>query len=375
MLTGIIGFAVILVLVIMIHEAGHFLVAKRFGMKVEEYFLGFGPKLWSFRRGETEYGVKAIVVGGYVKIAGMNPYETPKAEDLPRTYGAKPMWQRALVILAGPVSHFVLAFVVLWVYLGFIGAPQTVTPRITAVQDELSGVVSPAREAGLLPGDEVVAVDGRLLDPDAFVEHTRSHVGQEVRLTVLRDGRRVEVTVQPMLATDEDGTQVARLGVMLGPGSVIERERLGPVGGAAAAAQGVADATKLIVREIGRVFGPEGIGRLGELVFTDTQRAQTDPVSLVGAAQASGSFTQQGNIDRLILLFVSFNIFIGLMNLLPLPPFDGGHLAVLVIEKIRKKPVDMRKLIPVSAVVLVLFTIFGLTVMYLDFVKPVSFAP
>ncbi|MEX0991370.1 MAG: M50 family metallopeptidase [Actinomycetota bacterium] len=374
MLVGIIGFVVILVLVIMIHEAGHFLVAKRFGMKIEEYFLGFGPKIWSFRRGETEYGVKAIIVGGYVKIAGMNPYETPKAEDLPRTYGAKSMWKRALVILAGPVSHFVLAFLALWVYLGFIGAPTDFTTQITGVVAQLDGADSPAHQSGLLPGDEVLAIDGTRLAPDAVVDYTRAHVGEPINLTIEREGQTEVITVTPVLS-EVDGEQVGRLGVSLGPGSVVARDPAGVVGGAREAAVGVADATGLIVREIGRVFGPEGIGRLGKLVFTDTQRAQTDPVSLVGAAQASGAFTQQGNLDRLILLFVSFNIFIGLMNLLPLPPFDGGHLAVLVIEKVRKKPVDMRKLIPVSAVVLALFTLFGLTVMYLDIFKPVSFAP
>ena len=102
--------ALILLVVIPIHELGHLLVARRFGFKIQEYFVGFGPKLWSMKRGETEYGIKAIPAGGYVKIAGMNPYEQVPPEDLPRTYGAKPPWQRALVIVAGPSTHFVLAF-------------------------------------------------------------------------------------------------------------------------------------------------------------------------------------------------------------------------------------------------------------------------
>src|SRR5690242_9554538 len=109
LLALIVGF----VALIMIHEAGHFITAKWAGMKVTEFFLGFGPRLWSFRRGETEYGVKALPFGGYVRIAGMNPYEEPAETDLPRTFGAKPVWQRALVIFAGPCTHFVLAFLIL----------------------------------------------------------------------------------------------------------------------------------------------------------------------------------------------------------------------------------------------------------------------
>src|SRR2546423_11087437 len=105
-----------IIAVIVVHEAGHFVAAKACKMKVEEFFFGFGPKLWSTRRGETEYGVKAIPLGGYVRIAGMNPFQPTAPADLPRTYGAKPAWQRFLVIVAGPITHFAMAFVVLAIY-------------------------------------------------------------------------------------------------------------------------------------------------------------------------------------------------------------------------------------------------------------------
>src|SRR5438876_2433754 len=109
-------YVVAILTIVLIHEAGHFVSAKAFGIKVEEFFVGFGPRLWSFRRGETEYGVKAIPLGGYVRIAGMNPFEQPAPADLPRTYGAKPAWQRVLVILAGPISHFFMALLFLAIY-------------------------------------------------------------------------------------------------------------------------------------------------------------------------------------------------------------------------------------------------------------------
>src|ERR671915_398930 len=107
---GGVVFLVAVLVAVLIHEAGHFLSAKAFGIKVEEFFVGFGPRLWSFRRGETEYGVKALPLGGYVRIAGMNPFQEPTPEEYPRTFGAKPIWQRALVIAAGPLTHFVIAF-------------------------------------------------------------------------------------------------------------------------------------------------------------------------------------------------------------------------------------------------------------------------
>src|SRR3954454_8359723 len=113
-MSGIVGqvaFFVVILLIILIHESAHFGFAKAFGIKVEEFFVGFGPRLWSIRRGETEYGVKAIPAGGYVRIAGMNPYQEVSPEEYPRTFGAKPAWQRAVVIVAGPATHFVIAFV------------------------------------------------------------------------------------------------------------------------------------------------------------------------------------------------------------------------------------------------------------------------
>ncbi len=132
-----------LLFIILIHEAGHYLVARAYGFKVEEYFVGFGPKIWSFRRNDIEYGVKALPLGGYVKIAGMNPYEPVAPEDLHRSYGAKPIRQRALVILAGPGSHFIVAAILFASWLFFFGDPRTPTPYITSVETTLNGQVGP----------------------------------------------------------------------------------------------------------------------------------------------------------------------------------------------------------------------------------------
>src|SRR5213595_3568351 len=153
---GIVLFVIAILVTIVIHEAAHFGFAKWFGIKVEEFFVGFGPRLWSVRRGETEYGVKALPLGGYVRIAGMNPYEQIAPEEYPRTLGAKPAWQRALVIFAGPATHFVIAFVLFAVWLGVYGAFFTRSPVVGAVERTMDGKTSPAAQAGLRAVDQIV---------------------------------------------------------------------------------------------------------------------------------------------------------------------------------------------------------------------------
>src|SRR2546429_6436050 len=131
---GYVLFFLAILVVVLVHESGHFVFAKAFGIKVEEFFVGFGPRLWSIRRGETEYGLKALPFGGYVRIAGMNPFQESPEEDLPRTFGAKPAWQRAVVIAAGPVTHFLIAFLLIASFFMFIGTPSRFRPEIDAVQ-------------------------------------------------------------------------------------------------------------------------------------------------------------------------------------------------------------------------------------------------
>lgn len=367
-----IGFVFTLVLVILIHEASHFIMAKRFDIKVEEFFVGFGPKLWSFRRGETEYGIKAILLGGYVRIAGMNPFQEAETRDLPRTYGAKPRWQRALVIVAGPISHLIMAGLVLWLYLASIGAPTKFSAQIGAVEPRLNGIVSPAVEAGLQPGDVIVSIDGRTVDSDSFTTVLRADTtGDPLTLVVRRDGREVTTVATPVMAKGDTEERVPRLGVIMSGGTILERDRPGPIDAVGDSVRMTGQTIGQVAASIGRVFGPQGIGRLFTLLFGDAQRSVEDPLSVVGGARIAGQVAESGQFDAFVFLFVSFNVFVGMMNLLPLPPFDGGHLAVLGIEKITGRSVDMRKIVPVSAVIAGLLIAFTLATVYLDFVKPV----
>ena len=366
-----IAFFVALVFVIVIHEAAHFGMAKWFGIKVEEFFVGFGPRIWSFRRGETEYGIKAIPAGGYVKIAGMNPYQETPEEELPRTFGAKPIWQRALVIVAGPATHFVLAFLCFALWLGFVGKPVAQDPLVAEVSRTLEGSISPAAQVGLRPGDRIVGIEG-VEDPTAMelIRITRSHVGRPITLHVQRDGQVFTVTVTPVLATVE-GQKVGRIGVLLTEARETE-DLFGSVSGGSSL---VGSTLVGAVESIGRVFGPDGISRIGELLFTDAPRRPSDTVSVVGAGRVAGQTAASGRFWDVLLIFAGMNVFIGFLNLLPLPPFDGGHLAVLAIEKVRGKKVDMRKLVPISAAVAAFFVLMFVAIFYLDIAKPVNLSP
>jgi membrane-associated protease RseP (regulator of RpoE activity) len=364
---GIVVFVLVLIGVVLVHEAGHFFTAKAFGIRVEEFFVGFGPRIWSTRRGETEYGVKAIPAGGYVRIAGMNPFEEVPPEEFPRTFGAKPAWQRAIVIVTGPVTHFVIAAVALFVFFVAIGSPTPSKPVVASVQPTLNGAPSPAAVAGLRAGDEIVGIDGRAVGSvDRFVASTRSHVGVPISLTVRRDGTTITVRATPVLAA-VDGRKVGRLGIGLGEG----RERVGPLIAAGRAVVQTGSAAKGVVTQLGHVFGPSGLKRIGELLVGSRPRRPTDVTSVVGATQLAGEAVQAGAWDFLFGIIVIFNVFVGILNLVPLPPLDGGHLAVIAYEKVRRRKPDVRKLVPVTALVTGFIVLLALSLAYIDITNPI----
>lgn len=366
---GVMSFVAVILLVIVLHEFGHYVTAKSFGIKVTEFFVGFGPRLWSLRRGETEYGIKAIPAGGYVRIAGMNPFTEEPVEDQPRTFGAKPAWQRLVVLVAGVGMHFVLAMLLMTTYFAFIGTAEY-GAVIERVEPRLEGAPSPASVAGLRPGDEIVAVDGRPVTYEQFIEHTRANVGDSIDVTVERGDRTLTLSVTPVLS-EVQGERVGRLGVILSLGEVVRRNRVGLATAITESGEFIGTMTAQSFGAIGRVFGPEGIGRLFELLSGE-ERTIEDPIGVVGAGRLAGQAAAAGSFEGFFALFMSLNIFVGILNLLPLPPLDGGHVLLLGIEKARGgRAVDMRRVVPVMAVVAGFLIIYTLLLLYVDIRNPI----
>ncbi|KWW99694.1 Peptidase M50 [Carbonactinospora thermoautotrophica] len=399
---GIIGFIVVLLLSVMLHEWGHFATARRFGMKATEFFVGFGPRLWSIRRGETEYGVKAIPAGGYVKIVGMTDLEEIDPADEPRAFYRKPARQRAVVLAAGSFMHFVLAFV-LFVTIPMVFGHSKATLTVDKVPDcvwtDTTGkqtslpttcgpdtVPAPAWQAGLRPGDTIVSLDGKRLKTwQEFTAAVKAAGARQVTIVVRRDGR--ELTLRPTLIVQKraDGTGKTVQAAVLGVTSEIVVERAGPV---EALGEAVDDFQTMFLgtfKALGQI--PASIPALFRQTFGDEPRDPNGLVGAVGIAVVSGQVLDEGSdplpirIGSFLGLMAGINIFIGIFNLLPLLPLDGGHLAVLVFEESRRRlyrllgrpdpgRVDLMKLMPAAYLFLVLLIGLSVLLVAADIVNP-----
>jgi membrane-associated protease RseP (regulator of RpoE activity) len=383
-MTALLVFLVVIVGSIMIHEAGHFVTARWFGMKAERFFFGFGPTLWSVRRGETEYGVKALPAGGFVKIAGMNRYEEVPAGERDRAFFSKPAWQRTIVLVAGSFTHFVLAALLLFTVLAFYELPrlengQPVTSNeITHVEPN-----SPAASAGLRAGDRVTAVDGTAVDSfDDVRALVSTRPEQQVTITYQRgsETRTVRVTLAERTV---EGERVGFIGVASANLALERRSLPEAFAGVWVGEYSLPAQTARSLEGIGQVFRPESISAWLQQADGQTPRTTDGPVSLIGAGQVAWGLGRAGAFASVFLLLAQLQIVIGTLNMLPLPPFDGGHLAVLGIESavnaVRRArgitgdwQVDPASLMPLTAAVMLILGLFALTAFYVDIVNPAS---
>jgi len=363
---------VALIVCVFLHELGHYLTARRAGMKVTEFFLGFGPRIWSFRRGEVEYGIKAIPAGAYVRILGMTNLEEVPPEDEPRTYRQKGYWSRLSVAVAGSAMHFLIAIVLLVIVIGGFGIQRDTAWKISQLSAD-----SPALAAGLQAGDRITALNGTPVDTfDHLTTQIRSRPGQTVNLTVKRPDGTVQDVSVTLAATNPQNEAVGFLGIGEGRDYVKDSPPAAVVG----AAQEFGRISWQSVVGLSKVFSPNGVrSYIDDLTnkpaasgAAATSSGNTRLVTPIGVARL-----HPNSVADFLLLLAVINISIGLFNLFPVLPFDGGHVVIATYEAVRSRKgrryhADIRKMFPVSYAIMGVFLFFIVGSLWLDIVRPVG---
>ena len=394
LLTWLWGWALPLVLFLVIamvmgHEFGHFITAKRAGMKVTDFFVGFGPVLWSTTRGETRYGIRALWLGGYVKVPGMTWYETIEPEAEKRTYRSASSPRKVLFASAGSLMHVVMALLIAYGALVFVGHADTHRVSIGGFTHWQGHAQTVGELAGLRVGDEIVSIQGHRVDGVAVLDATiHANAGHEISLTVLRgghdvvvhatpvDGRQVLVNGQPEV---KGPRPVGLLGIQLTNPTV----RTGYLAAIPNSVSTVATTLNQAVHALVHVFSPGEFATLWHQVVTpsaaqSTTAQTTRPVSIVGVVRLADQ-AAQSNLQVFLYILITLNIFVGVMNMLPMLPLDGGYVAIATYERLRQRrrdaapyKADVNKLTPVVVAFMgVLVILFAFT-LYLDIAYPIS---
>ncbi|TCP51940.1 RIP metalloprotease RseP [Tamaricihabitans halophyticus] len=383
-----------------LHEAGHLLTAKWFGMKVRRYYVGFGPRIWSFRRGETEYGIKALPIGGFCEIAGMTTLDEVTPDESPRAMWRYKVWKRTVVMAAGAFVHFIFGFLVLYLMAVTMGLPNIGNEPVVRSADKCavsSDRVSleqlpcgpndpaPARDAGMRPGDVIVAIDGTEINTWTQVREELADKRGNTPVVVERGDRELTLTVNvvPVQRPAPDavpGNQDNEV-VMAGALGATQQSMFeyGPIAGIGGATEFTGTMFVNVYEGLKRF--PERIPKVVEAIFGG-ERAPDTPVSVVGASIIGGDAVEQGLWEVFLLLLVMFNFFIGVFNLLPLLPMDGGHIAVLWYERVRdwirrlrglgpRGPADYTKLTGVTLVLIAIGGSIMLLTVTADIVNPI----
>ena len=386
---GLSGLVVVssFVVMLVLHELGHFVVARLAGMQVTEFFLGFGPRLWSVRRGETTYGLKAIPAGAYVRITGMSSLDVVDPAVEYRTYRRQSYPRRMAVALAGPATHFAVALALLFVVYVAVGRPD---PTRWVVGEVVSGSAAAAAEGPV--GDRIVSVDG--VETPGFEEFgrvVRGLPGQAVVVVTEREGDRSKRTMVLGERLMVDGTVAGFFGV--GPDRPMET--LGLVDAAAEASARFVDLVGLSVDGLVGIFSPDGLASFftggigspeapppdgpavgsgpGPVVETGADPADDERLlSIYGAARLGSAMLDDGWSTYLWFLIL-ITVFFGVFNLVPLLPLDGGHVAIATYERIRsvggrRYTADAAKLIPLTWAVVTLLIAVAVVALYRDIV-------
>ncbi|MDA2962633.1 MAG: M50 family metallopeptidase [Actinomycetota bacterium] len=373
---GILAFIAALLLSVMIHELGHYLTAKRFGMKVSEFFLGFGTRIWSRQRGETEFGLKAIPAGGYCKIEGMSPGDPMPEGEQERAFYKASSGRKLIVLSAGSFLHFVIGYVLLFTLFAGIGTTQALPIIAEVVKD------SAAQSAGIMVGDEITSINGKEVSDwynDVLV--IRNSSGRELTLGIVRNAQDLIIKATPRVMSI-DGEKRYLLGIINESG--LRRT------GVFASLKNAAIVTKeFLVQSVKALVNlPSKIPQLWGQTVAGQERDSNGLVGIVGVARVSGQAVSSQNLTVMervatfLLIIASLNIFVGLFNLLPILPLDGGHMAVAIADEIRAfiarlrgraRPaaIDVRVLAPITMVVFVILVALTLLLLVADIVNPI----
>ncbi|MFD0040284.1 M50 family metallopeptidase [Streptomyces anulatus] len=423
---GIAVFVVGLLFSIAWHELGHLSTAKMFGIRVPQYMVGFGPTIWSKKKGDTEYGIKAIPAGGYIRMIGMFPpgpdgrlearstspwrgmiedarsaaYEELEPGDEKRLFYTRKPWKRVIVMFAGPFMNLILA-VAIFMGVAMTFGFQTQTTEVAGVQQCVisqsdkretckdGDPVSPAKAAGLQEGDRIVAFDGKKVDDWATLsDRIRETIGPAT-LVVERDGE--EVTLNAVLRENAVAKKDGNGQVV--PDQFIKAGYLGFAAQTEIVPLSFGESTvrmgDMIENGVDSIIAlPSKIPALWDAAFSDGERADDSPVGVVGAARIGGEVMNldipaQNQVAMMLFLLAGFNLSLFLFNMLPLLPLDGGHIAGALWESLRRNvakvfrrpdpgPFDVARLMPVAYVVAGIFICFTLLVLVADIVNPVK---
>ena len=374
---------------IFLHELGHFVTARAAGMKVTEFFLGFGPRLWSMRRGETVYGIKAIPAGAYVRIIGMNNLEEVSPADEHRTYRSKSYWQRMSVAVAGSTVHFLLALALIFSFLVLGGKNEIIPSPDWTVDRVVLG--SPAQRSGLLPGDRVISVNGSPVATMEDMVGVLPHPGTPVSLGVQRGDdlltRTLTIGVHP-----EDSSR-GYIGIVSQSAWYRQSAEIGYLEAVPETLDEFGFLVKESVMGIGRFFSPAGLNSFfrdvadqpaqqsiapaeGGITTAAPVDDQSRVISIFGALRIGADLTENG-YGNLLLFLALLNVFIGVFNMIPLLPLDGGHVVIATYERLRswggrRYTADVAKMVPVAYAVILILVVVFIGSVYLDFTDPVE---
>ena len=357
-----------LIVSVFLHEVGHFWTARRSGMKVTQFYMGMGPRIFSFQRGEVEFGLRALPVGAFVRIVGMNNLDECAPEDEPRTYRHQSYPKRMLVITAGSLMHMIIAIVL------FVGVYATAGRFGDTGKLLIYGapaVDSPAERIGLRNGDQILAVGESKITSrrELILAIVANKPGDTVELRFLRDGQ--QQIEQVVLASNPANSELAFLGVSSDSYAYVQHNVVSAVG------FGLVDVVTTARDSVGGLFVVLNPSNIFSNVVADEPNIMTRPTTVVGASQFGGEIGRSEGIKGVLMLLASVNIFVGVFNMLPLLPFDGGHAAIATYERLRSRRgrvyrADVGKMIPVATTVVVLLVMLMFAGLYLDITSPLG---